>query len=254
MTWATSEPFARLFNQGMILGETGEKMSKSRGNVISPDDIVRDWGADSMRLYEMFMGPLEVTKPWQTNGIAGMSRFLNRAWRLFVDEDSAKITKTVSGSDSDETRRMLHKTIRKVTEDTEGLRFNTAISSMIEFINFAYKEESISRESAETFVLLLGPYAPHLCEELWEKLGYDTSLAWHEWPAWDPELVQEDTVTVSVQVNGKLRGHIQVPVDEGETVVLAAARAVENVEKHLTGRRVIKEVYVPGRIVNFVVS
>jgi leucyl-tRNA synthetase len=250
----TSEPFMRLVNQGMILGENGEKMSKSRGNVVNPDDIIRDWGADAMRLYEMFMGPLEVTKPWQTNGIAGMSRFLNRVWRLFVDEQTGEIAPVVGGEDSDTLARSLHRTIRKVTEDTEGLRFNTAISAMIEFTNTAYKEENISREAAEWFVLLLSPYAPHMCEELWERLGREGTLAWEPWPQYDPELVREEMITLSIQVNGRMRGSIDVAVGATEAEVLEAARAVENVQKHLEGKQLRKEVYVPGRIVNFVVS
>ena len=251
---STSEPFTRLVNQGMILGENGEKMSKSRGNVVNPDDIISAWGADSMRLYEMFMGPLEVTKPWQTNGITGMSRFLNRVWRLFIDEESGAIASVVGGEDSAGLQRVLHKTIRKVTEDTDGLRFNTAISAMIEFTNAAYKEPAISRDTVERFVKMLSAYAPHLCEEVWERLGHSDTLAWETWPVYDPELVREDMITVSVQVNGKLRGSVEVEASAAEDVVLTAARDQENVRKYLDGKQIRKEVYVPGRIVNFVVA
>ncbi len=251
---STPEPFVRLVNQGMILGENGEKMSKSRGNVVNPDDIVREWGADTMRLYEMFMGPLEVTKPWQTNGLAGMRRFLERVWRLFVDEDTGALRGEVQGSDSDTTRRALHRTIRKVTSDLEGLRFNTAISAMIEFINAVYKEPGLSRESAETFVLLLSPFAPHMAEELWRRLGHEKTLAWEAWPEHDESLVASDTVTISVQVNGKVLAQMETEGDADRHSVLERARASPNVARHLEGRAVRKEIYVPGRIVNFVVG
>jgi len=251
---STSEPFVKLVNQGMILGENGEKMSKSRGNVVNPDDIIRDWGADSMRLYEMFMGPLEVTKPWQTNGMAGMSRFLNRVWRLLIDDETGGIAPPVSDAESPDIHRRLHCTIRKVSEDTDGMRFNTAISAMIEFVNAAYKEPVVSRATAETFVLLLAPYAPHICEELWSRLGHTDTLAYEPWPTWDPELVTENVMTVTVQINGKLRGHIEVASDAGKDEILAAAKAIENVQKHLAGAKIRKEIYVPGRTVNLVVA
>jgi len=251
---STPEPFARLVNQGMILGENGEKMSKSRGNVVNPDDIVRDWGADTMRLYEMFMGPLEVTKPWQTNGLAGMRRFLDRVWRLYVDEDSGQIQPGVRGRDTDAARRALHRTIAKVTADLDAMRFNTAISAMIEFINAVYKEPGISPESADTFVLLLAPFAPHMAEELWHRLGHSQTIAWESWPEYDPTWLQSETLVLSVQINGRVRGQLEVGVDADRDEVLAGARSVENVARHLEGETIRKEIYVPGRTVNFVVG
>jgi len=250
---STKEPFKKLVNQGMILGENGEKMSKSRGNVVNPDDVVGEWGADSFRLYEMFMGPLEATKPWQTNGIVGCNRFVKRAYRLFVGEDGALST-GVSGTTSETFRRLLHKTIKKVTDDTEGLRFNTAIAAMMEFVNAAYREESMGREAAQSFVLLLAPYAPHLAEDLWERLGHRETLAYHPWPSYDATLVADDTLTVTVQVNGKLRGIIQVSPVADKVLVLSQAKELEGVARYLDGKNLLKEIYVPGKIVNFVVS
>ncbi len=251
---STPEPFVKLVNQGMILGENNEKMSKSRGNVVNPDDIVERYGADAMRLYEMFMGPLEVTKPWQTNGLVGMRRFLERVWRLYVDEETGGIATTIGVEEDEAMRRCVHRTVKKVTEDIEAMRFNTAISAMIEMINDAWRRGGLSRESAETFVLLLSPFAPHVAEELWHRLGHAESLAWERWPEYDPALVVEDTVTLSVQVNGRVRGEITVARDADREAVLEAARAVENVRRHLEGRTIRREIVVPGRIVNFVVG
>jgi leucyl-tRNA synthetase len=249
---STKEPFQRLVNQGMILGESGEKMSKSRGNVVNPDDIVREFGADSLRLYEMFMGPLEAAKPWQTAGIAGVYRFLNRVWRFMIT-DSNELAPTVSGATSPEIHRLLHKTIRKVTVDTEELRFNTAISAMMEFVNAVYKEPAIDRPTAKTFLLLLAPYAPHIAEELWQRLGSKDSLAYAAWPAFDPALTEEDSITISVQVGGKMRGTISVPRDLPKDAVLRAAKELAAVARNLEGKEVRREIYVPGKIVNFVI-
>ena len=257
---STKEPFHRLVNQGMILGENGEKMSKSRGNVVNPDTVIAEWGADSLRLYEMFMGPLEATKPWQTAGITGCHRFLRRVWRLFVNESGDLSAQVTAAKDSEDLHRTLHKTIKKVTEDTEGMRFNTAISAMMEFVNAVYKENSsISRESAGIFLKLLAPYAAHLAEELWQKMGLSNSaspfsIAYEPWPHFDPALCVENSITMSVQVNGKMRGTIQVGVDATKDEVLAAARALETVAKQMAGKELKKEIYVPGKIINFVVA
>jgi leucyl-tRNA synthetase len=251
---STKEPFQRLVNQGMILGENGEKMSKSRGNVVNPDDIVREWGADSLRLYEMFMGPLEATKPWQTSGIVGCHRFLRRFWKLFVSDDGSLAPTIQSASDTDAFRRALHRTIQKVTDDTGGMRFNTAIAAMMELVNAAYKETGISRESASTMTLLLSPYAPHMAEEIWEKLDHKNTLAYEPWPKFDPALCEVTTVTLSISVNGKMRGTIEVQKDATQEEVLAAAKALDGVKRHMEGKQIRKEIYVPGKIVNFVVG
>ena len=231
------------------------KMSKSRGNVVNPDDVVDAYGADSLRLYEMFMGPLEQVKPWSTRSVEGVHRFLARVWRLLVDEDTGALAEAVTGgAPSREQLRALHATIRKVTEDIEGLRFNTAIAAMMEFVNAAYKWDGVPRAVAEPFVLVLAPFAPHLAEELWRLLGHEDSLAYADWPAYDEALLVEDEKEIAVQVNGKVRGTITVPADASREAVLAAAKAQENVARYLEGATVRKEVLVPGRLVNFVVG
>jgi leucyl-tRNA synthetase len=229
------------------------KMSKSRGNVINPDDVVDEYGADSLRLYEMFMGPLEQDKPWSTSDVDGVHRFLNRIWRLLVDEESGEPSVVDAEADADQ-RRVLHRTIKKVTEDIEGLDFNTAIAAMMEFVNAANKWDAVPREIAEPFVLILSPFAPHLSEELWRRLGHDESLAYEDWPAYDEELIKKDVIEMPVQVNGTVRGTIEVGAEAEEEEVLAQAKAEENVARYLENGTVQREIYVPGRIVNFVVQ
>ncbi|MBL8815691.1 MAG: leucine--tRNA ligase [Planctomyces sp.] len=251
------EPFHRLVNQGMILGENGEKMSKSRGNVINPDDIVREYGADSLRLYEMFMGPLEQVKPWQMSGVEGVYRFLGRVWRLIIDDRSEEIVLNSSLSDapaSDEQLRVLHKTIRAVTDDIERLSFNTAISRMMEFSNFMSSQETRSKEVLKTFVLLLSPFAPHIAEELWSVLGGTTTLAYEPWPVCVDKWLIEDTVEVPVQVNGKLRAKLVVPAGLTTDQLQAAAEADEIVRRNLDGKTIVKVIAVAGRMINFVVK
>ena len=251
---SSREPFKRLVNQGMILGENGEKMSKSRGNVINPDEIVEGWGADSFRLYEMFMGPLEATKPWQTNGIVGVNRFLRRVWRLFIADEGSLAKVITDKQDSENFAKTVHKTIKKVTEDTDNMRFNTAIAAMMELVNTAYKEESIHRGTAESLVLLLAPYAPHIAEELWERFGHKPTLAYHAWPDYNPALCVEDMVTVSVQVGGKFRGTVDVEKTADQQQVAASAMKVEQIARHVTGKTIVKEIFVPGKIINFIVK
>jgi leucyl-tRNA synthetase len=242
------EPFSKLVHQGMILGENNEKMSKSRGNVINPDDVVQKYGADSLRVYEMFMGPLEQVKPWQTSGIEGTSRFLERAWnvctRTLTDDPAAYDL---------ETKRLVHKTVKKVTEDIESMRFNTAVSAMMILVKHLGGLPAVPREAAKTFALVLSPFAPHLGEELWERLGGAASLAHEPWPAFDPELVKDDTVEIGVQVNGKVRGTIQLAADADEAVAREAALAEPKVSAQIAGKPIKKVVYVRGRILNIIV-
>lgn len=245
---STKEPFKKLVNQGLILGTDGEKMSKSRGNVVNPDAVVKESGADSLRLYEMFMGPLEKVKPWNENGVKGVYNFLTRAYRFFANP--ANIT---TGAESDETLKALHKAIKKVTDDYDHLRFNTAISALMIFVNHCYKAGKVTNETARTFTLLLAPMAPHLGEELWEMLGGKTTLTYESWPKYDENLAKDDTITVAVQVNGKLRATLEVDPGITQADAIAMAKADENVSKHLTGT-IVKEIYVPGKIVNFVVK
>ena len=259
---STPEPFQKLVNQGMILGEPdengkAEKMSKSRGNVINPDEVVKDYGADSLRLYEMFMGPLEQTKPWQMSGVEGVYRFLGRVWRMIVDEraETVKLADAVvDATPTDEQLRVLHKTIKTVTDDIDRLSFNTAISRMMEFSNFMSSQEARPKVVLSQFVQLLSPFAPHIAEELWNVLGHPNTLAYEPWPTYDPALLVEDSVEVPVQFNGKLRSKIVVPANSDAAALEAAARADEQVQKNLEGKTVVKVVAVPGRMVNFVVK
>ena len=314
---STPEPFYKLVNQGMILGEaeltgyqneagewisssnvkegadkqTGEelnpvtvaadevlkqgdnfvlndnakiavesrafKMSKSRGNVINPDDVVKQYGADSLRLYEMFMGPLEQVKPWSMNGVEGVYRFLGRVWRMIVDQRADELQLHAAVQDVEPTAdqlRTLHKTIKAVTQDVERLSFNTAISRMMEFTNEFGALEKRPRSALSDFILLLAPFAPHIAEELWELLGNETTLAYTPWPQFDESFIVESEVEIPVQVNGKVRGKVKVPVNADQPTMQAAAEADETVQKFMEGKNVVKVIVVPGRMVNFVVK
>ncbi|MDP0494637.1 MAG: leucine--tRNA ligase [Verrucomicrobiota bacterium JB024] len=249
------EPFTKLFHQGIILGEDGEKMSKSRGNVVNPDDIIKDYGADTLRLYLMFLGPLEAKKPWNTKGIEGMIRFLRKLWREVLAEDGSVAERVDDAPESPETLRVLHETIKKVTADYEALSFNTAISQLMICLNAISKAGRMNRTTARTFVQLLAPLAPHLCEELWERLGGEAgSVSATMWPQCDESLLVDDTVKIIVQVNGKLRGELTVPKDTAKDEILAQAKGLERVAAQMEGLTVVKEIYVPGKIVNLVVK
>jgi leucyl-tRNA synthetase len=250
----TDEPFRRLFHQGLILGEDGEKMSKSRGNVVSPDTIIESHGADSLRLYLMFLGPLEAVKPWNARGIEGVHRFLQKVWHDCVGEDGRANAKVVEGArDSAELRRLLHETIRKVGDDIEGLKFNTAISQMMIFENALHKEPEVSRAAALAFLQLLAPFAPHFCEEVWARLGAPGRASETPWPAYDPAILATAEARLVFQVNGKHRGDQLVPVGLPQESAVELARAHPKVAPFLAGRTVAKVVYVPGRILNLVV-
>ncbi len=247
---STPEPFMKLVNQGMILGEDGQKMSKSRGNVINPDDVVREYGADAFRMYEMFMGPLEMVKPWNTQGLEGVYRFLGRVWRLFCDEEGKLILDDCAPAGA--LLKVLHHTIKKVGEDTEALAFNTAISQMMIFVNEVTAQENRPRKLLEPFVLVLAPYAPHLAEELWEKLGHKQSLAHEPWPKYNATLLVESTVTVILQVNGKLRDRVDVVAGAPQAELEKIALANDRVKALLAGKQVRKVIVVPGKLVNVV--
>lgn len=252
---STPEPFQRLVNQGMILGEDNQKMSKSAGNVVNPDEVIGQYGADTLRLYEMFMGPLEQVKPWNTKSVSGVYKFLSRVWNLLIDENGKLRTKVVndSGESPTEIERSLHRTIKKVTEDIEGLRFHTAIAALMTFCNEALEVSTLTRNVAEKFVLILSPFAPHLAEELWLRLGHKQTLAYEIWPVFDPELVKLDTVTIAVQVNGKLRETIQVAANTQKDDLITVARSCSKVESFLSGKDIDRTIVVPNRLVNFVV-
>jgi leucyl-tRNA synthetase len=232
------------------------KMSKSRGNVVNPDDIVREYGADTFRLYEMYMGPLEAQKPWNTRDIVGMSRFLSSVYRnLIGDDESGKMASVTTAEIPQALDRQLHRTIKKVGEDLDGLRFNTAIAELIKLNNEIGKlPDGVPRALAETFVLLLAPLAPHLAEEIWSRLGHPQSLGRHPWPTFDPAKLVETTIELPVQVNGKLRGTLSVPADAAEPDILTAARAVESVRPWVEGKTIVKEIYVAKKLVSFVVK
>jgi len=285
---STREPFRRLFNQGMILGytyrtadqrlvdvkdarfdgekavhkKTGEpltvtveKMSKSLKNVINPDDVVRDYGADTLRLYEMFMGPLDVVKPWNMNDVAGVHRFLNRVWRLMADEDGNIRPNLANDQGSAALERALHRCIRKTTQDIEKMAFNTAISAMMVFVNEATRDPSqLGKSQAERFLLLLSPFAPHIAEELWQTLGHADTLTYEPWPSFDPAMTREAEIELPVQVNGKIRARITVASEAAESDVRETALADESVKRRIAGKTIRKIVVVPGRLVNIVVG
>ena len=286
----TKEPFKKLFNQGMILGishrdDKGkfygphdveyrdgkpfvkgtdtplaareEKMSKSKLNVVNPDDVVAEYGADSLRLYEMFMGPLEAVKPWQTSGVKGVHGFLERAWSLLIDSETGKLSDGVTdekeSAATDELRREINITVKKVGDDIENMRFNTSIAKMMELVNLAKKQDRLPREIAEKFVLVLAPFAPHMAEELWHRLGHAESLAYHPWPSYDPHWLQSDTVLVTVHINGKKRAEILVGRAQPEAEVKKLAQDLPVIAEKLEGQNIKKVIFVPEKLVNFIV-
>ena len=248
---STPEPFKKLVHQGIVLGEDNQKMSKSRGNVVNPDEMMDQFGADAVRLYEMFMGPLEAMKPWSTRGVEGITRFLERVWRLMVNGEGRLSSAIMSASPGLDHERLLHQTIKKVTEDMEALRFNTAISQMMVFTNEMTKAERRSRAVIEPFVLLLAPFAPHLAEELWVILGRMPSVSQQPWPTFDPGLTVSDRVTIPVQVNGKLRSRIEVEHDAPRDLIERLSR--EQIVEWLQGKEPQKVIYVEKKLINFVV-
>jgi leucyl-tRNA synthetase len=251
---STPEPFAKLVHQGIIQGEDGQKMSKSRGNVVNPDVVIGQYGADALRLYEMFLGPLEAMKPWSMGSVEGITRFLDRVWRLCVEEDGSPSRALADVEPDAATARVLHQTVKKVTEDIEGLKFNTAIAQMMVCANELTGMERRPRWALERLVLVLSPFAPHIAEELWQRLGHADSLAHEPWPTWDPTLVLEDTVTVAVQINGKLRATLELPRDLGPEQVREAALADQRIQKHLEGAAIRKVIHVPNKLLSLVVT
>lgn len=249
----TAEPFQRVFNQGMILGENNEKMSKSRGNVINPDDVVKRLGADTLRLYEMFMGPLDASKPWSENGLEGSRRFLDRVWRLMIDEKKQLKTHVVDENDGN-LDKIYHQTVKKVTEDFEVMHFNTGISQMMVFVNEAMKAEKLPKVYLKGFLQLLAPVAPHIAEELWEKLGETESIQKATWPTYDEALLVENTVEVIFQVNGKIKARVEVPVDLDKDAFEELARENSDISAALEGKTVVKVITVPNKLVNIVVK
>ena len=245
----TKEPFKKLVHQGMILGENGIKMGKRFPKyVVNPSDIVRDYGADTLRLYEMFMGPLEVSKPWSQSGVEGAKKFLNRVWNFFTEE------KNITADNDGKLAKVYNQTVKKVTDDYEQLAFNTAIAQMMIFVNACYKNETCPKEYAEGFIKMLSCVAPHICEEIWSIFGHKDTIAYEKWPAYDEAHLVEDTIEIVVQVNGKLKAKLNVPADIEQDDAIAAAKQDEAVVKSIEGKNIVKEIYVKGRLVNIVVK
>ncbi len=249
---STKEPFKKLVNQGMILGEDGVKMSKSRGNVINPDEIIDKYGADSLRLFYMFLGPLEKAKPWSTSGIQGSNRFIRRVWSMLMENDGNLSTKISDVESDEDLTRLIHQTIKKVTNDIEALRFNTAISQMMILVNEIKELDAYPKTVVESLVLLLSPFTPHMCEELWEKLGHNDTLAYCNWPEYNEELVKENLITIAVQINGKRRAEIEVTPGINEESALALALEHDNVKKYVDGNKIKKTVLVKDRLLSIV--
>ena len=233
----------------MILGSNGIKMGKRFPEfVVNPSDIVRDFGADTLRLYEMFMGPLEVSKPWSQQGVEGARKFINRVWTFFTNMEN--ITEENDGA----LTKVYHQTVKKVTSDFEQLGFNTAISQLMIFVNAAYKNGSCPKEYAEGFVKMLSCITPHAGEEMWSILGHDDTIAFEPWPVYDEEAIKEDTVEIGVQVNGKVKGKVEIAVDEESDSAIAKAKEVPGVKNAIDGKNIVKEIYVKGKIINIVVK
>ncbi|MDH5164027.1 leucine--tRNA ligase [Heyndrickxia oleronia] len=249
----TKEPFQKLFNQGMILGENNEKMSKSKGNVVNPDHIIDSHGADTLRLYEMFMGPLDASIAWSTNGLDGARRFLDRVWRLLVDE-TGEITSKVQQGHSDVLEKVYHQTVKKVTEDFNQLGFNTAISQMMVFINEAYKSDVLPKEYIEGFVKLLSPICPHIAEELWSKLGHEGTITYEAWPSFDESKLVDAEVEIVVQLNGKVRSKMMVSSEISREQLEAFVMEDEKVKELIDGKTIRKVIAVPGKLVNIVAN
>lgn len=250
----TKEPFQKLFNQGMILGENNEKMSKSKGNVVNPDDVVKEYGADTLRVYEMFMGPLDASIAWSENGLEGSRRFLDRVWRLLVNEDKNQISESVQDTENNELTRVYHQTVKKVTEDYDNLHFNTAISQLMIFLNAAKDQTVLPREYVEGYVKLLSPLAPHLMEEIWEMLGHAESLSEATWPTFEEDLTVESTVEIVIQVNGKVKLKLEIELDMDKDEMEKIALVNETIQSEIAGKTIRKVVAIPNRLVNIVAN
>ena len=247
------EPFTHLYHQGIILGEDGQKMSKSRGNVINPDSIISEYGADALRLFEMFLGPLDAMKPWNTGGIEGIARYLRKVWRLYIQEEGHLSPNISPSSEADaELLRLYHETIRKVTEDIDALRMNTAISQLMVCANHLQKANSIPYDMAKGYLQLLAPFAPHVAEELWFRLGEAPSVIHAKWPEYDPDKLEQSEAKIALQVSGKVRGEMTLPKNIDKEEAIQRAKEHEKMKPHLEGKQVVKEIYVPEKIINIV--
>jgi len=285
---STPEPFQKLFNQGMIrsfayrdargvyigygdidfredgayhkktgekLSESVEKMSKSLKNVVNPDDVISQNGADTIRLYEMFMGPLESSKPWNTRDVPGVHRFLQRVWRMILGDEENGITPLIEAKDVNaDVEKSLHRLIKKVAEDIEAMKFNTAIAAMMDFVNVCYKAQTISKDQAQRFLQVLSPFSPHIAEEIAEQLGRRESLTYERWPRFEEKMIADETVEVPVQINGKVRSRVAMPANADQEAMLAIALADAKIAPQVEGKTIVKKIIVPGKLVNLVVK
>ena len=251
---STKEPFKKLFNQGMILGQDGSKMSKSKGNVINPDETVEEYGSDSMRIYEMFMGPLDKAKPWSTTGLQGCSRFIKKLWSILVDDEGVLSQKVTDRNDDKETLQALHIMIKKVSNNLDQLQFNTCVSEFMIFTNHIQKLEAINKDTVRSFIILINPFMPHLAQELWELTGENSELTFEEWPTYDKELIISDEIIIPIQINGKRRSEIAIAAEQSETEVIEKAKADDKIASYLNNTTIIKEIYVKGKILNIVIK
>ena len=251
---STKEPFKKLFNQGMILGQDGSKMSKSRGNVINPDETVDKYGSDSMRIYEMFMGPLDKAKPWSTSGLQGCSRFIKKLWSILVDEDGTLTKRIVDHKDSKETLQALNMMIKKVSDNLDQMQFNTCVSEFMIFTNYLQKLDSINIDTVKSFIIIMNPFMPHLSQELWELIGETNELTYQAWPKYDRDIIISDEIVIPIQINGKRRSEITISVELSEDEVIKKARHDDKIASYLKNTTIIKEIYIKGKILNIVLK
>ena len=251
---STKEPFKKLFNQGMILGQDGSKMSKSRGNVINPDETVDTYGSDSMRIYEMFMGPLDKAKPWSTSGLQGCSRFIKKLWSILVDDDGTLSKRIIDHKDSKETLQALNMMIKKVSDNLDQMQFNTCVSEFMIFTNYLQKLDSINIDTVKSFIIIMNPFMPHLSQELWELIGETNELTYQAWPKYDRDLIISDEIVIPIQINGKRRSEITISVELSEDEVIKKAKLDDKIASYLKNTTIIKEIYIKGKILNIVIK
>ena len=251
---STKEPFKKLFNQGMILGQDGSKMSKSRGNVINPDETVETYGSDSMRIYEMFMGPLDKAKPWSTTGLQGCSRFIKKLWSVLVDDEGVLSSNVTEKKDDKETLQALNMMIKKISDNLDQMQFNTCVSEFMIFTNHIQKLDSINIDTIRSFIIIMNPFMPHLAQELWELIGETNELTYQGWPDYDKDLVISDEIVIPIQINGKRRSEILISANESESEVIAKAKSDDKIVSYLKNTTIIKEIYIKGKILNIVIK
>ena len=251
---STKEPFKKLFNQGMILGQDGSKMSKSRGNVINPDETVETYGSDSMRIYEMFMGPLDKAKPWSTTGLQGCSRFIKKLWSILVDDEGVLSSNVTEKKDDKETLQALNMMIKKISDNLDQMQFNTCVSEFMIFTNHIQKLDSINIDTIRSFIIIMNPFMPHLAQELWELIGETNELTYQGWPDYDKDIVISDEIVIPIQINGKRRSEILISANESESEVISKAKSDDKIASYLKNTTIIKEIYIKGKILNIVIK